>query len=117
MDKMDMNDLIKKYEPVVKKTGEQLAKAVKNAEDDIVKMYKVAQTHVELQMKNLQREKLYYDLGKYVAQRLADNTLDVAGLEKFKSELLKIASEGDRIKKKLSKIDAVRKRKKGLSEK
>lgn len=108
----DFNEIVKRYQPVVKKTGEQLAKAMKNAEEDIAKMYKIAQTHVEIQMKNLQKEKLYHDLGKYVAQRVLDDNLDIPGLEKYKKSLTKLTSESERKKKTLSRVNKIRKRKK-----
>lgn len=117
MKKTDLNKLLKKYQPVVKKTGEQLAKAVKIAEDDISKMYKVAQAHVEIQMKNLQKEKLYHELGKEVARRLAKEELDIPGLEKYKTRLSKINTEGEKMKKKLSRINIVGKSKKASKKK
>ena len=110
--KTDLNKLLKKYQPVVKKTGEQLAKAVKIAEDDISKMYRVAQAHVEIQMKNLQKEKLYHELGRHIAGKLTKGTIDIPGLEKYKKQLSKIDSEGEKVKKKLSRINIIGKRKK-----
>lgn len=104
MEMNDLNKLMEKYQPAIQKTGEQLAKAVKSAEKDLSKMYKVAQTHVEIQMKKLQKEKLYYDLGKYVAEKLVKDSLDVPSLEQYKKRLTKIDSEGDKIQKKLSRI-------------
>jgi hypothetical protein len=104
MKRSDFDKVIKKYEPVMKKTGEQLAKAMKSAEKDVSKMYKVAQTHVEIQMKNLQKEKLYYDLGKYVAARLVKGDIEIAGLEKYKKSLSTIESEGRKIKGRLSRM-------------
>ncbi len=102
MKKGDLNKLFKKYEPVVKKTGEQLAKAVKTAEKDIAKMYKVAQTHVEIQMKNLQREKIYHQIGKDVAKKLLKGEIDLPVFEKHKKQLTKIEMEETKMKKRLS---------------
>jgi hypothetical protein len=110
MKKNDLNKLIKKYEPVMKKTGEQLTKAMKSAEKDVSKMYKIAQTHVEIQMKNLQKEKLYYELGKYVAGKLKKGETEITGLEKYKKSLSKIEAEGKKMKGKLSKIGTGRKK-------
>lgn len=104
MKKNDFDKMVKKYQPVVKKTGEQLSKALKAAEEDVAKMYKIAQVHVELQMKNLQKEKLYHEIGKYVAEKLIKGNLDEAGLEKYKKKILKLNSEGSKVKKKLSSI-------------
>ncbi len=117
MKKIDFDQMVKKYQPVVKKTGEQLAKVVKTAEKDIVKMYKIAQGHMEIQMKNLQKEKLYHELGKYVAGKLDKGELDISSLEKYKKRLTKIDSEGEKIKKKLSHIGKAAKKKKGAKKK
>lgn len=111
MKKNDMNKFIKKYQPIVKKTGEQLAKAVKVAEEDISKLYRIAQTHVEIQMKNLQKEKLYHEIGKYVAEELKKEEFDSSCLEKYKKRLEKIDSEGAKMKKKLSRINKAGKKK------
>lgn len=104
MNKTDLNSLFEKYQPLFKKTGEELSKVVKKAEEDVSKMYKIAQSHVEIQMKNLQKEKLYHEMGKYVAEQLMKNEFDTAGLEKYKKSLEKIDSEGAKIKNKLARI-------------
>ena len=85
--KTDLNKILKKYEPVMKKTGSQLAKALKAAEEDVAKMYRIAQMHVDIQMKHLKKEKIYHDLGKSVAPRIMKGELDDAGLSKFKKQL------------------------------
>ena len=111
MKKTDFNKLVKKYQPVAKKTGDQLAKAFKVAEKDISKMYKVAQTHVELQMKHLQKEKLYHEIGKYVAGEIIKERIDAPGLEKYKKRLIKIESEDKKIQQTLARISKFRKKK------
>jgi len=75
-------------------------------------MYRIAQAHVEIQMKNLQKEKLYHELGKYVAGKLAKGEFDVPELEKYKKQLFRIDSEGAKVKKKLSRINIAGKSKK-----
>jgi len=117
MKKTDFNKMMKKYQPVAKKAGDQLTKAMKSAEEDISKMYRIAQAHVEIQMKNLQKEKLYHEIGKYVAGKLMKEDLNVSGLERFKKRLVQIDSEGEKMKKKLSRISKVRRRKKAADKK
>lgn len=95
----DMDKLVKKYQPAVKRTGEQLSKALKVAEEDISKMYKMSQLHIEAQMKNVEREKLYYDLGKDVAPKLLNGELEGMGLDKHKKHLEKIYARGEKLKK------------------
>ncbi|MDP8257931.1 MAG: hypothetical protein P9L90_00700 [Candidatus Aadella gelida] len=112
MEKKEMDKLVKKYQPLVKKTGEQLSRALKAAEEDVAKMYKVAQVHVEIQMKNLQKEKLYHEIGKYVAKELSKGSLTAENLDKFKKKIEKINCEGEKVKKKLNSISKKPKKKK-----
>jgi len=108
MKKEDFSTIMKKYEPVVKKTGEQLSKVVKAAEEDISKMYRIAQNHVEIQMKNLQEEKLYHELGKFVAKKILAGDDNFKDLEKYKTRLDKIESGRKKIKNKLTRISSLR---------
>ena len=102
MKKTDFNGIMKKCQPLVQKTGEKLAEAVKAAEKDVAKMYKIAQTHVEIQMKNIQKEKIYHEIGKCVAGQLMADKISVPGLEKYKKKLAKINAENEKNKKALS---------------
>jgi len=110
--KKELDKLVTKCRPAIQKTGVQLSRALKTAEEDIAKMYKVAQMHVEVQMKNLEKEKLYYDIGKEVASKLAKGEMEGAGLDKYRGRLEKIAASSDRIKKKLSRAGKAAKGKK-----
>ncbi|MDD5634282.1 MAG: hypothetical protein PHW46_03300 [Candidatus Omnitrophica bacterium] len=110
-DKTDFEKLVEKYQPIVKKTGERLAETIKAAEKDVERMYKIAHSHIEIQMKNLEKEKLYHEMGKYVARRLFEGGLDVQELEKFKIRLAEIDVENEKIKKKLVQVKNSGKRK------
>ncbi|MBU0682983.1 MAG: hypothetical protein ABIH85_04650 [Candidatus Omnitrophota bacterium] len=112
MKKTDVHKLIKKYKPVIKKTGKQLAEVAKTAEEDISKIYKIAHTYVEMQMKNLQKEKLFHEIGKDVAQRMLSGKINVPELEKYKPRLILIDSAGSKMKKKLTRIGKMNKSKK-----
>ena len=111
MKKNDLNKLLKKYEPVVKKTGERLAKAAKTAEKDIAKMYNVAQAHIEIQMKHLQKEKIYHEIGKDISKKLIKDEIDIPGLDKYKKRLASIEVEEAKMKKRLSKGKKTKKKK------
>ncbi|MFH1411812.1 MAG: hypothetical protein ABIG55_04115 [Candidatus Omnitrophota bacterium] len=115
MKKKDIDKMIKKYQPVVKRTGEQLSKALQAAEKDVAKMYKVAQIHVEIQMKNLQKEKLYYEIGKCVAEKIGKGGVNAEDLEKYKSRIMKMDSEGESVRKKLSRMSGKKNRTKKIA--
>jgi transcription initiation factor TFIIIB Brf1 subunit/transcription initiation factor TFIIB len=85
--KKDMEQMAKKYHPAVKKTGEQFARAVREAEDEIARMYKIAQAQVEIQMTNLKKEKMYHTIGKEVAGMILRGELEIPVFDKYISEL------------------------------
>jgi len=111
MKKTDFNDIIKKYQPVMQKTGEKLSQALKIAEKDISKVYNLTQKHISIQLKNLQKEKIYHELGKYVAKKLISNDLDISSLDIYKERIMKIEKENENLKKELKKQDKSNKKK------
>ena len=115
MDKKDLDKFVKKYEPVIKKTGKQLTKAVQSAEEEIAKMYGIAQGHIELQLQNVQKEKVYHEIGKDVAARLLKGDIEIPGADKYIKKLEKINAEGEKVKNRISKI--VKKKKKSSKKK
>lgn len=112
MQRSDIDKIVKKYQPAVKKTGEQLNKAVKAAEEDIARMYRIAQAHVEIQMTNLQKEKLYHDIGKEVALKFIKGEIDIPALEKYRKKLETLDSVTEKKKKTISAVKRSKKKKK-----
>ena len=102
--KNDMNTIMEKYRPMLQKFGDDLGKAAKKGEKAAVRMSKVLKIELDMLGTNLQKEKLYHELGKHVAKKLADESFDLPGLEKYKKRLEKINSEGESMKKKLKSI-------------
>lgn len=102
----DVKGLAKRYEPVAKQTGKQLQKAMNAAGKDLEKMYKIAHGHFDVQLKHVQKEKVYHELGKYVAERLKSGKLKVTDLEKFKKKIDGLDAEEGKIMKKISSINA-----------
>lgn len=88
--KEDMDKLVKKYQPGVKKAGEQLTKAVKEAEDEIARMFKTAQAHLEIQMTNIQKEKMYHMIGKEAAGMMLRGELEIPVFDKYIEQLKKL---------------------------
>ncbi len=117
MKKTDVDKLLKKYQPVMKKTGKQMAKIVKVAEEDISKLYRIAHTYVEMQMKNVQKEKLYHEIGKDISDKILTGKLEIPELDEYKKRLADISSKGSKMKKKLSRITKINKTKKNASKK
>ncbi len=102
--KKDFENFMEKTKPVMERTGQHLSKAYKSAEEDIGRMYKIAQNKMEIQWNNLQKEKVYHRIGKEVADLLTKGKLDVPELEKYKEELDKFASDNKKIERRIKKI-------------
>ena len=112
MQRSDIDKMIQKYQPAVRRTGEQFTKAVKAAEEDIARMYRIAQAHMEIQMTNLQKEKLYHEIGKDVALRFMKGDIDMPGLEKYRKKLKQLDSTTEKKKKTISAVKRSKKKKK-----
>jgi len=102
--KQDIDKVMEKYKPVLKKFGEDVGKAAKKGEENVVVMSKLMKIQLDLASMSLQREKLYYDIGKEVADKLMKGTLNIEGLEKYKTKLSKIKTDGDKKRKAISRV-------------
>ena len=67
--KSDMNKVIEKYRPMLKKFGDEVGVAAKKGEENVVKMSKMLKIQLDMLGVSLQKEKLYHDLGKEVAEK------------------------------------------------
>lgn len=108
--KNDLSKLLEKYQPAVKKAGEQLSRAMKTAEEDISKMYKIAQAHIEMQMSKVQKEKVYHEIGKEVAQKMSGGQIDAAMLDKYKKRLEKLDASQKKAERSLSRAGGTKKK-------
>lgn len=109
--KKDFENFMERSKPVMEKTGQHLSKAYKSAEEDIGRMYKIAQNKMEIQWNNLQKEKVYHRIGKEVAELLKEGNLDVPELDKYKEELDKFASDNKKIERRIKKISKPKEKK------
>jgi glutamyl/glutaminyl-tRNA synthetase len=115
--KKEIESFMERYQPVIRKTGDQFAKAVKTAEEDLSKLYKKTQLQLDIQMKNFQKEKLYYDIGKILAEKIISGEIEHPDFKKFRKQLKKIESENKKTKKKIKAIDKIGKAKSDTSRK
>ena len=114
--KGEIDNIVKKYHPAVKKAGVQLTKALREAEDELARIYKTAHAQVEIQMTKLQKEKLYHSIGKEVAGMILSGELELPAFDKYMEQL---KSFEDTTQKKKNAIIAISrtKRKKNSSKK
>ncbi len=109
--KNDMSKTLEKYGQMMKKFGSEVGEVAKKGEENVIIMSKLFKIQMDILGVSLQREKLYYKIGKEVADKLTKGTFEVSGLEKYKKELDKIRTEGEKKKKALSKVKSPGKKK------
>ncbi len=113
--KTEMNKMLDKYGPMLKKLGDDLGDVAKKGEEGVIKISKVLKIQMDMLGVSLQREKLYYEIGKEVAAKMLEGDEDLSSLNKYKKKLSKIQSEGEKKKKTLSRV--VKPAKKGTQKK
>lgn len=92
-----------------KKFGKELGVLAKKGEKEIVKASRTGKIQLDIMGLNMQKEKLYYDIGKRVASLNAKKGLEIQELEPFWTKMRKIETNARKKKRELS---AVRKEKK-----
>ena len=113
--KTDMNKMLEKYRPALEKFGDEMGKMAKKGEAGVVKMSKLVKIQLDMLGLTLQKEKLYYEIGKEVAEKLLKGDISLPGLDKYKKRLEKVEVEGAKKKRSLSRAGGARK--KGKSKK
>ncbi len=110
--KADMNKVIEKYKPMLKKFGSEVGVAAKKGEENVVMMSKLLKIQLDVLGITLQREKLYHDIGREVAKKLLKGTFEIEGFDKYKKQLEKMQADGEKKKQAISKVKKSKKGKK-----
>jgi len=113
----DLQKVFEQYKPMLKKFGDDLGEAAKKGEEGVIKMSKLLKLQLDVMGLSFQKEKIYHEIGKDVAKKLVKGEIEIAGLEKYKKRLEKLASEGEKAKKTISKVKSARARKKSAKKK
>lgn len=85
-----------------KKFGKELGILAKKGEKEIAKVSKAGKIQFDIMNLTMQKEKLYYDIGKKVASIGAKKKLDVPELAPYWGKLRKIESGARKKKRELS---------------
>ncbi|MFH1552486.1 MAG: hypothetical protein ABID83_02450 [Candidatus Omnitrophota bacterium] len=109
--KTDMSKIFEKYGPMLKKFGDEVGEVAKKGEEGVIKMSKLAKIQLDILGVSLQKEKLYYELGKEVAGKILKDDFNLSGMEKYKKQLSKIKLEGEKMKNNFSKVSKSGKKK------
>ena len=98
------NDILNKYNPMLKKIGEEAAKLAKKSEEGVKSISQMAKIQMDILASQIQKEKIYYDIGKEVAEKIMGKGLDVASLDKYKKRLSALEKQAEKKKKEIGKI-------------
>ncbi len=115
-DKNDLNSMMDKYKPMLKKFGDEMGQAARKGEANVVKMSKVLKLQLDMLGIAVQKERLFYEIGKDVAAMLSEGDVDIARLDKYKKALEKMHREDDKRKRALTRVSAGGKGKAGAKQ-
>jgi hypothetical protein len=108
----DMDKLKEKYGPTLKKFSGDMGVMAKKGEENFVKMSKILKIQLDIIGGTLQREKLFYDIGKNVAAGILKGKIDVSDLEKkYKKRLEKLQSEDTKKKEAIKRVKTTKEKK------
>ena len=84
-----------------KKFSEELSVLAKKSERGILKASKTGKIQLDIMSLNVQREKLYYDIGKKIAAINSKKTIDIPELEPLWKRMSKIEDDAEKKKEQL----------------
>jgi hypothetical protein len=103
-EKRDLGKVFDKYRPALKKFGEEMGEAAKKGEENVAKMSKVVKMQLDILGIAIQKERLFYEIGKEVAGMLQAGDVDVSKLEKYKKSLGNMKREDEKRKRAISRV-------------
>ena len=107
--KKDKKDLMEKYGPMLKRLGEDLDKGAKRGKEEVIKMSKLVGIQMDILSLALQKEKLFYDIGKEVAEKMLKDVEAFPELGKYRKRLSSIETKSEKDRKTLSRVGKTRK--------
>ena len=100
----DLSKLLDQAKVRFRSFGKELSILAKKSEKEIVKASKTGKIQLDIVGLNMQKEKLYYDIGKKVVSLNARKKLEISELEPYWRKLRKIESDARGRKKDLSSV-------------
>jgi hypothetical protein len=104
VNKDDLDKMLGKYRPMIDKFGKDMGEAAKKGEENVAKMSKVLKMQLDILGIAIQKERLYYEIGKEVAGMLTDGNVDVSKLEKHKKALEEMKNEDEKRKRAIARV-------------
>jgi len=100
----DLSKLLDQAKVRFKNFGKELSILAKKCEKEIVKASKKGKIQLDIVGLNMQKEKLYYDIGKKVVSLNARKKLEILELDPYLKKVRKIESDARGRKKDLSSV-------------
>lgn len=100
----DFNKMFDQAKEKFMKFGKDLSVLAKKSEKEIVKASKTGKIQIDIVGLNVQKEKLYYDIGKKVVSLKAKKSLNIPELESYWKQLRKLETDARKKKKDLSTV-------------
>ena len=98
----DFNRFLGQTKKTFTQLGKELNILVRRGEKEIVKASKSGKIRLDIVSLNVQKEKLYYDIGKKVFSLNAKKKLDMPELEPYWKKVRKIETDARKKKRELS---------------
>ena len=94
--------LLEQTKEKFRKFGKELSILAKKSEKEIVKASKAGKMQLDIMSLNVQKEKLYYDIGKKVTSLNAKKKLKISELESYWKKMRKLEADARKKKRELS---------------
>jgi len=101
----EINRLLGQAKDGFRKFGKELGVLAKKSEKGLVKVSKSGKIQLDIMGLNVQKEKLFYDIGKKVADLNTKKNLGLAELESYWKKMNKIEKEVESKQKALSSVN------------
>lgn len=98
----DFNVFLDQAKVKFKKFGEELNILAKKSEKEIVKASKTGKIQLDIMGLTMQKEKLYYDIGKKITSLKTKKDLKISELDPFWAKMRKIEKDARKKKRELS---------------
>lgn len=105
----DVAKLLDQAKVKFRKFGKELSVLAKKSEKEIVKASKAGKIQIDIMGLGMQKEKLYYDIGKKVTSLNAKKKLNIAMLDPYWKKMRKIEREAREKRSELSSFKAGKK--------
>ena len=100
----ELNKFLDQAKEGFKKFGKEVTVLAKKSEKEIVKASKLGKIQLDILSLNMQKEKLYYDIGKKVVSLSNSKDFDIPAIDSYLKKITKIELNAKKKKKELSSV-------------